>query len=787
MVLKNLFRRKGRTILTLLGISIGVAAIVALGAVAQGLRAGFGAMTRGSQADLVLSQANAYSALMSAIDENIAGEVSAWGEVSGAEGLLFTNSVLDGSYLFLFGYDPDGFAIQHFRIVEGQALAETRGLRGKPLILGRGAAQSLGLQVGDSLRLTGGTFRIVGLYETGSGFEDRAAVVPLQEAQALALQPHLVSMIYVKLRDPSAAERLRARIERHFPDLAVSTTAGFADQEQMLQIVSGMAAAIAALALVIGGIGMTNTLFMSVFERTREIGLLRALGWRRWRVLGLILGESLVLSIVGGLAGIGLGVAAILAISRSNSYLGIFGSQFSPALFIRALVIAVVLGLVGGMYPAWWAARLLPLEALSYEGGAGSGTRHQGSGIRRFLASLGMTVPSSPIRNPHPRVLTGAIRTPVYSRAQSAIRNLPSSLRSLWRRRTRTALTLLGIGVGIAAIVALDGMVQGMDNVMTEMWRASKLDLFAIEAGVDSDFSAIDERVGARIAARPDVEAVSGIIMTGISTEDNPMLFIFGYHPRELAIRHLRIVEGQPLAGRREAIVGRKVAEEMGLRVGGTLRLVDSNFRVVGIFETGLAYEDIAVVIGLREVQALLGKPRQVMMYGIKLRDPRQAAAVRDELNATFPEVDFSLSADAVESMSDFAVMQQMVGQISFLAVFIGAVGMLNTMLMSVLERTREVGVLRALGWRKRQVLGMIVRESLVLGAVGGACGILLGVGLGALIGLAPGVYGALKPLYTPRSFALALIVGVIAGVVGGLYPAWRATRMKPVEALRYE
>jgi ABC-type antimicrobial peptide transport system permease subunit len=452
-------------------------------------------------------------------------------------------------------------------------------------------------------------------------------------------------------------------------------------------------------------------------------------------------------------------VAAILAISRSNSYLGIFGSQFSSALFVRALIIAIVLGLVGGAYPAWWAARLLPLEALSYEGGAGSGTRHQGSGIRRLL----------------------------FPGHRSAIRNLPSSLRTLWRRRTRTALTLLGIGVGIAAIVALDGMVRGMDNIMTEMWRASKLDLFAIEAGVDSDFSAIDERVGARIAARPDVEAVSGIIMTGVSTEDNPMLFLFGYHPRELAIRHLRIVEGQPLAGRRQAIVGRKVAEEMGLRVGSTLRLQDSNFRVVGIFETGLVYEDVAVVIGLQEAQALMGKPRQVMMYGIKLRDPRQAAAVRDELDATFPEVDFSLSADAVESMSDFAVMQQMVGQISFLAVFIGAVGMLNTMLMSVLERTREIGVLRALGWCKRRVLGMIVRESLVLGAVGGTCGILLGVGLGALIGLAPGVYGALKPLYTPRSFVLALAVGLLAGVVGGLYPAWRATRMKPVEALRYE
>lgn len=322
---------------------------------------------------------------------------------------------------------------------------------------------------------------------------------------------------------------------------------------------------------------------------------------------------------------------------------------------------------------------------------------------------------------------------------------------------------------------------------MTQMWRASQIDVFAIEAGVDSDFSAIDERVGARIAARPDVKAVSGIIMSGVSTPENPMLLIFGYHPRELAIRHFRIQEGRSLEGSREAIVGRKLADEMGLQVGDTLRLMDSNFRVVGIFQTGLAYEDVAVVIGLREAQALLGKPRQVMMYGITLHDPRQAERVRDELEAVFPEVDFALSSDATEAMSDYAVLQEMVGQISFLAIFIGAVGMLNTMLMSVLERTREIGVLRAVGWRRRRVLGMILRESLVLGALGGICGILLGLGIGKLVELAPSVWGALKPLYTPQLLVQAVIVGMLAGIVGGLYPAWRATRLSPVEALRYE
>ncbi len=768
MVWKNLFRRKGRTILTLVGIGIGVAAIVALGAVGQGLRAGFGAMTRSSQADLVLTQANAYSALMSAVDESVADEIGAWGEIAGAEGFLFTNVVLDGStYLYVFGYEPDGFAIRHFRIVEGQGLAGARGVRGKPLILGRRAAESLRLQVGDSLRLTSGTFRVVGIFETGSGLEDRAAVVPLVEAQTLAHQPHLASMIYVKLRDPSLLERVRTRIERRFPDLAVSTTAGFADQEQMVQIVEGMAAAIAALAVLIGGVGMTNTLFMSVFERTREIGLLRALGWRRRRVLALILSESLVLALIGGAAGVGLGVLVTWAISRSGSYLGMFGTHFSPALFTRALITVVVLGLVGGAYPAWWAGRLLPLEALQYEGGAAK----RGLVIRDSV--------KSPIPNPQSP-------TPNHQSPITQLR-LPATLRNLWRRRTRTALTVLGIGIGIAAIIALGGYVKGMDNIMTQMWRASQIDIFAIEAGVDSDFSAIDERVGARIATRPDVRAVSGIIMSGVSTPENPMLLIFGYHPRELAIRHFRIREGRPLEGSREAIVGRKLADEMGLQVGDALRLMDSNFRVVGIFETGLAYEDIALVIGLREAQALLGKPRQVMMYGITLRDPRQAERVRDELEAAFPEVDFALSSDATETMSDFAVLQEMVGQISFLAIFIGAVGMLNTMLMSVLERTREIGVLRAVGWRRRRVLGMILRESLVLGVGGGICGILLGLVIGKSVELLPGVWGALKPLYTPQLLAQAVVIGMLAGVVGGLYPAWRATRMRPVEALRYE
>jgi ABC-type antimicrobial peptide transport system permease subunit len=701
-------------------------------------------MTRGSQADLVLTQADALSAMLSSFDQQIASELRNWREVSAVNGVLFGNTLTeDGSYLFFFGHEPEGFAVKHFRIVEGQSLAEAEDVRGKPLLLGRRAADNLQKRVGDSFHVSGTAFRVVGIYETGDGFEDSGAVVPLEAAQSITLQPRHVSMLFIKLRDPAYEAQLRRKAERHFPDLSLSSTVGFVEQEQMLEMLEVGAMAIAGLAILIGGVGMTNTLFMSVFERTREIGLLRSLGWGRWRVLVLILGESLVLALLGGGVGVGLGVGAVFAINRSSSMLGMFGSQFTSMIFIRALVTVAVLGLVGGAYPAWWASRLLPVEALRYEGGAGANVRHALPG--------GMT------------------------------------LRNLLRRRTRTALTLLGIGISIAAIVALGALAEGIADLMTEMFRASQTDLLAIEAGVDADFSAIDERVGSRMAAWPEVEAAAGTIMTAVKTEKMPMLIVFGYHPRCFAIRHFHILEGGPLMGRHQVIVGKQASEQMGLGVGDTLRLLRSNFRIVGIYETGISYEDVGVVIGLREAQALTGKPHQVMYYALRLRDPGQAEAVKQQLEAAFPGLDISLTSEIAESMSDFQVMQELVTQVSALALFVGGLGMLNTMLMSVLERTREIGVLRALGWRKRQVLGMILRESLGLGAVGGICGILLGLGLGWLAGLAQGTLGSLEPSYTPKIFVQAVLVALVAGIVGGLYPAWRAMRLRPVEALRYE
>lgn len=745
MVFKDLFRRKGRTLLTLVGISIGVAAIVALGAMAEGLQAGYTAMTQGSQADLVLSQASAMDITMGGVEEAAAEQVLAWPEVADVTGILVGNvKAEDSPYFYVFGYDPQGFAIEHFKIVDRQGLGEARGVRGKPCLLGRSAADSFDKGVGDTLRITGGTFRIVGIYETGDGFEDGGAVISLREAQTILLQPRRASMFYIRLRDPEGEARLRTRVERYFPDLILSTTSEFADRQQMIEMMEGVAWVISALAVIIGGLVMTNTLWMSVFERTREIGLLRALGWRRGQVLRLILGESLALSVLGGLMGIGLGVASVYLLRGSLGFLSVLGSHFSPELFVRAIITVIVLGVVGGVYPARWASRLLPLEALQYEGGGGARATPQLPG--------GMAV------------------------------------RNLWRRRTRTTLTTLGIGVGIATIVALGGIGEGIAEAFNALAMGSQADLVAIEADTsDMGYSTIDERVGARLSALPDVEAVAGVGFAFDMSGGTTIIFVMGYHPREFAIRHFKIVEGEPLTTQRQAIVGRQMAEVMSLEVGDTLRVLDSSFRVVGIYETGVSFEDSGVVVSLRDAQRLAGRPHQVSMYTIKLRDPGRVEAVRENLEENFPEIDVTLTSEFAEIMPDLQSMETMVKQISFLAVLIGGVGMLNVMLMSVLERTREIGVLRSLGWRRWQVIEMILTEALALGIVGGVCGILLGVAIAWGITQIPGVGGMVVPHYSPGLFVQALAVALATSTLGGVYPAWRATRMRPVEALRYE
>ena len=749
MIFKNLFRRKSRSLLTMAGIAIGVAAMIALGSLGAGLASGYQAMAGGSQADLVLAEAESYDLSLSHVDEHVGVDLLAMPEVREVAGMMMGNvSAEEGAkYFFVFGHDPQGFAIDHFRIIEGQGL-DARGVRGRPLLLGKNAQEGLEVGVGDNVNLTGGTFRVVGIYETGDAFEDGAAVITLKDAQNILQKPRLVNAFYLKLKDSRQVDRLSARVARRFPDTDLSTPVEFGDKQQAVAILEGMASAVAGLAILVGGVTMTNTILMSVYERTREIGVLRAVGWRRRRVLRLILGESLLLALIGGLIGTLIGVALVFAIRNVPIY-GFTRGQFSTELFVQTFVVAIVLGVAGGLYPAWRASKLQPLEAMRYDGGG-----HSRAGPRFNLNIGGMT------------------------------------FKSILRRKTRTALTLVAIGIGVGAIVGLGGIMDGVLGQLDSIFSGSNAHLMALERYVsDMGYSAIPENVGARIAAHPDVAHVSGVVVGfAMEYEEAPIFIIWGYHPQEKAIARFRIVEGEPLRANRQVVLGKPAAEAMGKKVGDTIRVSESAFRVVGIYETGTGYEETGGLFTRRDTQVISGKPSQVNWYAIELHDPDKADEMQVYLNNKFPEIDVTLTSEFAESLPDMESSRVMLSAIAVLMALVGAFGMTNTILMSVLERTRELGVLRAVGWSRRRVLFMIIKESLLLGILGGLSGILFGIllarGIAAIPSIGDMVGGG---SFSPSLLAQAMSIALVLGAIGGIYPAWRATKMQPVEALRYE
>ena len=753
MILKNLWHRKTRTLLTVLGIAIGVAAVVALGAIASNMGQNYGSMLTNPNADITVMQKDAIDISFSWIDGSLGDRLRGVPDVEVADPVLVAwASSEDLPFFFAFGYEPTSLAVRHYKIIEGKPASGPR-----QIALGRQAAADLKKGVGDVLRLYGTPYQIVGIYETGQAMEEGGGVVTLEEAQELASKPRQVNAYQLKVRRPEQADAVINRLTTLFPDLAISKGSGNAAAQEWIGLINGMAWGIAAIAIVIGGLGMMNTMVMSVFERTREVGVLRAVGWGKRRVLSMIMGEALVLSFLGGLLGILLGVGMIEAAARAPAYGSMLRGGYSAGLFVQGMVTALLLGTVGGIYPAWWASRLTPIEALRYEGGAGSGQHG-----RRARSSRG-------------------------EKAGYALRP-PPWLRDLGRRKTRTVLTVLGIGVGVSALVAFNGIAAGMIDQLNNIAGGSSIgDLTIMQRDLpDLSLSTIDEMTGRAIRGMPQVESVSGMVMGFASAPGMPFFFVSGLEPDEPPMRHYLIVEGRPIQRPKEVLLGRTSANAMKKQVGDALEIVGGTYRVVGIYETGVAWEDTGAVMALSESQALFNRPRQVSFLLVDVADPANTETVRQTIEKRFPDLTASVSSEFAQNTDDMQQLESMTNAIVLMALIVGGIVILNTMIMTIYERTREIGTLRALGWQKHRILGMVVREAVLLSLLSGVVGIVLGVALTKLISLVP-VASYLSAEYDLAIFVQTLAVTLVLGALGGLYPAWRASRLSPVEALRYE
>ena len=747
IIFRNLLRRKIRTLLTILGIGVGVTVIIVLGALADGFQSGYSSMMQGSKADLVLSQPDTMDVSYSAVKEGIGAELAAMPEVKSVTGLLQGLVQTESEPIFvIFGYPEDSFMLERFTARDGYDLFDRipHDLRGKPILLGSAAAEVMKKGVGDTFRITSSTYRIVGIYETGDVFEDSGALMRLEDAQDLLGKSNQVSIFYIRLTDTSLRPRLEERVVRKWPDLLLSGTSEFANQQSMQTILRAFVWMIGGLAIVIGGVGMLNAQLMAIFERTREIGVLRAMGWKRRQVLGMILGESIVVCLAGGLFGILQGWLLLKGLSRVTVLMGTQTGTVSLALISQAFLVVLALGLVGGLYPAWRASLLQPVEALRYEGGS--------SRVRR-LPFGGMAV------------------------------------QGLWQRSTRSILTLGAIGLTVGAILALEAVVQGFISSFTDMAGSTQADIMIRQADIaDTTLSVIDERVVDSISAMPDVQSASGVVFTGMILPDSGVMFLLqGYSPNDHVIQRFHIVDGQMLTGNRQILLGRLMSETLKKEVGDMVEISGRRYKVVGLYESNIGWEQTGGVVTLRDAQNFVGRPRQVSMIAVKVKDADQAQAVLENINTRYPGVYAALSAEFAEEMPDIKSSNAMLDGISLIAIAAGGLSVLNTMLMSVFERTREIGVLRALGWRRKSVLAMILREAVLLGLLGGAAGVVLAFILIEVMKLNAALGSWVEPVWSLYIFTRAFLLSIFLGAIGGLYPAYRATRLSPVEALRYE
>jgi putative ABC transport system permease protein len=368
---RNLIRRGLRTVLTVLGLGVGVAAVVALLGIAWGFESSFMDIYRSKGIDIVLTKAGVGTTLTShlpAEDEDIIRKIPGVRDLAPT---LFDMVSIDNTNLssvLVNGWKPESLMFKGVHILDGRQF--TKGDEGKKIVMmGKLLAGSLDKKAGDKIDITGETYEILGIYESSSLFESGGLIMPFSLLQKNMGRKDSVSgfVVGAEKSDNASIRELTHRIETALPGVAATPAQDFVQGEQQLKLVKAMAWATSFIAMVLGSMGVLNTMIMTVFERTKEIGILRALGWKRARVMNMILGESALLGLCGAVVGCLMAYISV-KISAQFPMTKIFVNPNLPLTVIcYGLALGVGLSLIGGFYPAVRASSLDPTEALRHE------------------------------------------------------------------------------------------------------------------------------------------------------------------------------------------------------------------------------------------------------------------------------------------------------------------------------------------------------------------------------------------------------------------------------------
>lgn len=361
--------------------------------------------------------------------------------------------------------------------------------------------------------------------------------------------------------------------------------------------------------------------------------------------------------------------------------------------------------------------------------------------------------------------------------------------RNLFRQPLRSTLTVLGVALGVVAIVAMGALVQGVNNSIEKGLKLGGADLTIFQAGVSADlFSSLDETETRRkLLSDPDILHVAAGMSYVMPVADQRFTIILGVEPDGFTYSST-YVDGPPIRAADECSLGAMAARTLKKQKGDSIEIGGRTFRVVSIFNSGVVIYDAAITVRLDVLQELTGRPGRATAFFVDLRDGADVKRVAERLERAHPEMTTISNASEYHKVDvGLETSQKAVWAITLAAIILGSVIVLNTMWMSVLERTREIGLLRAVGWSRQRVIQIVLLESVCVGLAASVVGIALGVLLARSVVLLPMLSQVLQPSFAPTQFGLAAAAAVLLSVIGGALPALRAARISPAEALRHE
>lgn len=369
-------------------------------------------------------------------------------------------------------------------------------------------------------------------------------------------------------------------------------------------------------------------------------------------------------------------------------------------------------------------------------------------------------------------------------------------LRHLRHRLTRTALTISGLAIAIGAVVSLVGIAQGLQQSFVDHFQGQNVDIAVYREGVtDRTASSLQPEAALDIQKISGVRLAEPVLFDTLSLEEGNAIGVtaMGIDPASPLVATYDVIAGRSLqAGDQRAVVlGFVLANDLKKKAGDQLEILEGRpYEVVGIMQSESVMNNGMLIMPLAELQELNDRQGQVTNFQVQAK-PGATSAEIDAICQQIIGLKQGLAAmpsrEFVETDPKMRLARAMAWITSSIAIMIGGIGMLNTMTVSVFERTKEIGILRAIGWRRRRVVTLVLSEAFVLSLIGATVGVLGGMLLTFTLSRLPGAANSIAGTSDPWLVVQGYIIAVIVGVTSAAYPAFQASQLAPTEALRHE